>query len=111
MSDAATLKERKISMQPARDGYARVRMMRKESPPSTMDDYLQNWETFFEDYAAQVDRWHQKNAGYHKAIASVAGFFISPGARVLELGSGNGDLLASLNPAEGWGIDISGEMV
>ena len=98
-------------MQTARDSYARVRMMRTENPPSSMDEYLLNWETFFDDYAAEIDKWHRKNAGYHKAIASLATFYIPSGARVLELGSGNGDLLAALNPSEGLGIDISGEMV
>jgi len=98
-------------MQIARDGYARVRMMRTENPPSSMDEYLRNWETFFDDYAVEVDKWHHRNAGYHKAIASLAGFYVPPGAKVLELGSGTGDLLAALQPADGWGIDISGEMV
>ena len=98
-------------MQTAKDSYARVRMMRTENPPSSMDEYLLNWETFFDDYAAEIDKWHRKNAGYHKAIASLATFYIPAGARVLELGSGNGDLLAALNPSEGLGIDISGEMV
>ena len=100
-----------MSMQTSRRGYARVRTMRTENPPSSMDEYLRNWESFFDDYAAQMDEWHHRNAGYHQAIASLAGFYIPSGARVLELGSGNGDLLASLNPADGWGIDISGEMV
>jgi SAM-dependent methyltransferase len=85
--------------------------MRAESPPSSMDEYLRNWELFFDEYAAQTDEWHRRNAGYHQAIASLASFYIPSGARVLELGSGNGDLLASVNPAEGYGIDISGEMV
>jgi ubiquinone/menaquinone biosynthesis C-methylase UbiE len=76
-----------------------------------MDEYLQNWQKFFDDYAAQVDHWHQKNTSYHAAIASLASFYIPPGTRVLELGSGNGDLLAALNPTEGCGIDISSEMV
>jgi ubiquinone/menaquinone biosynthesis C-methylase UbiE len=98
-------------MKPARHGYAQVRIMRSENPPSSMDEYLQKWEMFFDEYAAQIDKWHQKNASYHKAIASLAAFYIPAGARVLELGSGNGDLLAALNPADGWGIDISGEMV
>ena len=85
--------------------------MRTENPPSSMDEYLGNWERFFDEYAPQVDAWHRRNAGYHKAIASLAGFYIPPGAKVLELGSGTGDLLATLQPSDGWGIDISGEMV
>jgi len=76
-----------------------------------MDDYLRSWETFFDGYASQVDEWHHRNAGYHRAITSLARFYIPTGARVLEVGSGNGDLLAALNPSYGLGIDISGEMV
>lgn len=88
-----------------------VRTVRAERPPVGMDEYLQDWEAFFDHYAAQVDRWHRRNAGYHSAIASMGRFYIPSGAKVLEIGSGNGDLLAGLNPSYGVGIDISGEMV
>jgi SAM-dependent methyltransferase len=88
-----------------------VRAVRTERPPLNMDEYLHEWESFFDGYSAHVDHWHKRNAGYHGAIASLYGFYIPPDASVLEIGSGNGDLLASLNPAYGLGIDISGEMV
>jgi SAM-dependent methyltransferase len=76
-----------------------------------MDDYSRSWEAFFDHYASQVDYWHRRNAGYHKAIASLTRFYTLSGARVLEVGSGNGDLLAAVKPSQGVGIDISGEMV
>jgi SAM-dependent methyltransferase len=98
-------------VQTVSQNYARARMMRADNPPSSVDEYLRKWGKFFDDYAAQVDHWHEKNPGYHAAIASLARFYIAPGARVLELGSGNGDLLAALNPSEGCGIDISRAMV
>jgi SAM-dependent methyltransferase len=88
-----------------------VRTVCKESPPGSLEEYLQHWEAFFDHYAAQVDRWHHRNSGYHKAIASLARFYVPADARVLEVGSGNGDLLAALQPAYGLGIDISGQMV
>src|SRR5262245_13393577 len=88
-----------------------VRNVRSESPPANMDEYLRNWEVFFDQYASQIDHWHHRNAGYHKAIASLASFYVPAGARILEIGSGNGDLLAALNPSYGLGIDISGEMI
>ncbi|OFW06467.1 MAG: hypothetical protein A3I61_19825 [Acidobacteria bacterium RIFCSPLOWO2_02_FULL_68_18] len=72
---------------------------------------MQSWETFFDHYAAIVLQWRERNAGYHSTIASLARFYIPPGARVLEIGSGTGDLLASTRPARGLGIDISGDMV
>ena len=88
-----------------------VRAVRTERPPLNMDEYLREWESFFDHYSAHVDHWHRRNAGYHGAIASLYRFYIPPNASVLEIGSGNGDLLASLNPVYGLGIDISGEMV
>jgi 2-polyprenyl-3-methyl-5-hydroxy-6-metoxy-1,4-benzoquinol methylase len=88
-----------------------VRMVRKERPPVGMEEYLQDWKVFFGHYAAEVDHWHRRNAGYHQAIACLARFYIPPGARVLEVGSGNGDLLEALKPSYGLGIDISSEMV
>jgi SAM-dependent methyltransferase len=76
-----------------------------------MADYLRDWEAFFDGYASEVDCWRRRNAGYHRAIESLARFCVPPGARVLELGSGSGDLLAGLDPSDGLGVDISGEMV
>src|SRR5438128_2323723 len=98
-------------VQKIRNTYDWVRTVRTKSPPGNMDDYLGSWERFFDHYASQIDHWHRRNAGYHSAIAFLAGFYILSGARVLEIGSGNGDLLAALKPADGLGIDISSEMV
>jgi hypothetical protein len=47
-----------------------VRTLRTESPPESMEDYLQSWEAFFDHYASQADYWDRRNAGYHNAIAS-----------------------------------------
>jgi ubiquinone/menaquinone biosynthesis C-methylase UbiE len=85
--------------------------VRSGTPLPNVDGYLQEWEVFFDQYASQVDRWHRRNAGYHKAIASLARFYIPPGSKVLEVGSGSGDLLEALQPERGLGIDISGKMV
>jgi len=38
-------------------------------------------------------------------------FCVPPNQRVLEIGCGRGDLLASLEPSEGVGVDFSGEMI
>jgi SAM-dependent methyltransferase len=50
-------------------------------------------------------------AFYHKLLQRYYRFFIPPGLRVLELGCGQGDLLASLKPSFGVGVDFSGEMI
>ena len=85
--------------------------LRSVSPPGSMEEYLEGWERFFDHYATQTEHWHRHNAGYHRAIASLARFYVPRGARVLEVGSGNGDLLAALEASHGVGTDISGEMV
>ena len=98
-------------VQAIKDDYDWVRTVRAASPPANIDDYLRSWEVFFDHYASQVDQWHRRNRDYHRAIASLARFYTLASSKILEVGSGNGDLLAALNPSEGLGIDISGEMV
>ncbi len=88
-----------------------VRDVRAERPPSGLDEYLRGFEEFFDDYASRADRWRARHPGYHGAIASLAKYYIPRGVRVLEVGCGTGDLLASLEPAAGVGVDLSKEMV
>src|ERR1700732_3930432 len=47
---------------------------------------------------------------YHRRLIEIYQFLIPPGQRVLEMGCGDGDLLASLKPSEGVGVDFSPEM-
>lgn len=44
---------------------------------------------------------------YHNRLEQIFGFLVPVGSRVLELGSGSGDLLASLRPSYGVGVDFS----
>ncbi len=48
---------------------------------------------------------------YHRRLTEIYQFVIPPGQRVLEMGCGDGDLLASLKPSEGVGVDFSPEMI
>jgi 2-polyprenyl-3-methyl-5-hydroxy-6-metoxy-1,4-benzoquinol methylase len=48
---------------------------------------------------------------YHRRLERVYQFLVPRGLRVLELGCGEGDLLASLAPAKGVGVDFSPAMV
>jgi SAM-dependent methyltransferase len=88
-----------------------AREIRKEKLPASMKEHLEGLEEFFDHHAASVVDWRARNAGYHRAIASLCRFYIPPSARVLEIGSGTGDLLAATAPSRGVGIDLSAEMV
>ncbi len=48
---------------------------------------------------------------YHQRISDICRFIIPRNSRVIELGCGPGDLLASLEPSRGVGIDFSPEML
>jgi len=50
-------------------------------------------------------------AFYHRRLYRIYQFLVPPGRAVLEVGCGEGDLLASVRPEPGVGVDISGEMV
>jgi|LSQX01.3.fsa_nt_gb SAM-dependent methyltransferase len=48
---------------------------------------------------------------YNQRLTKLIGFNVPPGASVLELGCGLGDLLASLSPERGVGVDFSAEAI
>jgi SAM-dependent methyltransferase len=57
--------------------------------------------------APESDRWRRKNRYYYEEVERIVRFHVPRGASVLEIGCGTGDLLASLAPSRGVGIDIS----
>ena len=61
--------------------------------------------------ALKRDNWHGMGLWYHHRIEQIYRFLISPGQRILEIGSGTGDLLSAVQPAAGIGIDFSAEQV
>ncbi len=65
----------------------------------------------FDAFAGAEQRWRRRNRTYHRQLEQVYRFQIPAGARVLEIGSGSGDLLAALRPSYGVGIDVSPRMV
>ncbi len=66
----------------------------------------------FQDVQApHADSWHAKNRYYHESLERILRFHIPPGSKVIEIGCGTGDLLHSLAPVRGVGIDISPKMI
>lgn len=51
------------------------------------------------------------DAAYHRRLREVFQFLVPPGLIVLEIGCGPGDLLASVKPAVGVGVDFSPRML
>ncbi len=68
---------------------------------------IHHWDSL----ARKSDTWSSKGEYYHKRINEVYRFLVPSGLKVIEIGCGKGDLLASLNPSYGLGIDFSGEMI
>lgn len=61
--------------------------------------------------AKDYDFWKQKARYYYSQLKQLFGEFIPQGSRVLDLGCGTGDILASVQPKVGIGVDISQEMI
>jgi SAM-dependent methyltransferase len=72
--------------------------------------YSEERKNHWDEVARRDKRWWNAGAYYHDRLAQRYGFMIPPGQRVLEIGCGQGDLLAALKPSFGVGIEFSSEM-
>jgi ubiquinone/menaquinone biosynthesis C-methylase UbiE len=61
--------------------------------------------------AQKFDQRKWLSGYYHKRLQDVLQFVVPPRQRVIDIGCGQGDLLASLKPSYGVGIDFSIEMI
>ena len=66
---------------------------------------------YWDEYADSPKRWEQIRRYYRQRLIAIYEFLIPPGKRILEIGCGRGELLASLSPSRGLGIDISRKMI
>ena len=66
---------------------------------------------YFEQLAPKRNKWKKRNRFYHKILEKHISLIIPEGSRVLELGCGTGDLLNSVKPSVGVGIDFSAKMI
>ena len=65
----------------------------------------------YDRFAPEREKWQARNRAYYRNIERLVRFTVPQGASVLEIGSGLGDLLAALEPADGMGIDRSPRLV
>ena len=66
-----------------------------------------HWDTI----ARKRRSWRGMGSWYHRRLQEIYRFHIGPNQNVLEIGCGEGNLLASLKPTRGVGIDFSEEML
>jgi len=65
----------------------------------------------WDDVANRFDTAHHWSGAYHARLTRVFSSLVAPNQRVLEIGCGQGDLLAALRPSFGLGVDFSAEML
>ena len=73
--------------------------------------YQRNHIAHWDKVAHKRDTWQGWGRFYHRRLAEIYRFLVNPGQRVLEIGCGMGNLLASLQPTHGLGVDFSPGMI
>ena len=58
-------------------------------------------------HSQQLKKWRNRNLYYYRDLEKLCQFLVQPRSSVLEVGSGLGYLLNSVEPKAGMGIDIS----
>lgn len=71
----------------------------------------QNLINYFNQNAKYRDKWVKKNRYYNRLLNNHIRFLVQPDSKFLEIGCGTGQLLNSLEPKVGIGIDFSKEMI
>ncbi len=66
---------------------------------------------FYDGLAKNRKKWLKKGSAFHREDSLNFNEFILPKSKILELGCGTGNLLKSLNPAYGVGVDLSKEII
>jgi SAM-dependent methyltransferase len=72
-------------------------------PANFLEEHRRIWNE-----AAGVKGWGNY---YHRRLIEIYQFLVCPGKRVLEIGCGEGDLLSSVAPAYGVGVDLAEKMI
>jgi SAM-dependent methyltransferase len=83
----------------------------RESPPEKPAEFTLHRREYWDTAAISLDREPRIRAYYRRRLIEIYRFLIPPGMRVLELGCGQGDLLAAVRPDQGVGIDLSPRMI
>jgi len=68
-------------------------------------------EAFYDALGPERDEWIARSRYYYAGLIRLLRFIVPPGRRVLDIGCGNGDQLAALEPSLAVGVDLSQGMV
>ncbi|HEV8037527.1 MAG TPA: glycosyltransferase [Bryobacteraceae bacterium] len=74
-------------------------------------EFSRHRREYWDSVARSLDHSPRIRAYYRQRLIEIYRFLIPPGMRVLELGCGEGNLLAAVRPREGVGIDLSPLMI
>src|SRR5688572_4155078 len=74
-------------------------------------EYQQTRMAHWNNVAQKQDHWRGLGYWYHRRLTEIYTFLVNPNQRILEIGCGSGELLASLQPSHGTGVDFSIEMI
>jgi ubiquinone/menaquinone biosynthesis C-methylase UbiE len=77
----------------------------------TFKEYQKRLQAHLDQRAEKLEHWRGLGGYYRRRVQSIYQFLIPRGMRVLEIGCGRGDLIASIKPSYGLGIDLSKKMV
>lgn len=66
---------------------------------------------YYDSSAEKMGVWRSKNRYYHAQLEKLLSALIPKNKKVLEIGCGTGDLLNSVNPSVGVGVDFSRKMI
>src|SRR5215472_17491402 len=83
----------------------------KASQSAKNSDYTERRRRYWNQVAEEGSVWPPLRAFYQKRLAEIYRFLIPPGKRVLEVGCGSGDLLATVRPSYGVEVDLSPVMI
>jgi ubiquinone/menaquinone biosynthesis C-methylase UbiE len=74
-------------------------------------EFTESRKTYWQGFAGELEQWASRRKVYQSRLREIYSFMIPPAQRVLEVGCGQGDLLAAVRPARGVGVDLSERMV
>ena len=75
------------------------------------NSFAKKISSFYDGVAKNRKKWIEKGSTFHREDALNLKELILPKSRILELGCGTGNLLKSLEPSYGVGVDLSKEII